>query len=54
MAPSRKSRSVHKRFSYINDVSHNKSGENGNKSRQKVSFLFLDHLYLNWLKHCIC
>lgn len=36
MAPSRKSRSVKKRFSYVNEVSSNKYGEHGNKSRPKV------------------
>jgi hypothetical protein len=36
MAPSRKSRSVNKRFSYINEVSSSKDGENANK-RQRVS-----------------
>ncbi|XP_015892697.3 protein ALWAYS EARLY 3 isoform X1 [Ziziphus jujuba] len=35
MAPSRKSRSVNKRFSYVNEVSSYKTGENANKSRQK-------------------
>lgn len=37
MAPSRKSRSVNKRFSYINEATSNKNGENTNKSRQRVS-----------------
>ena len=36
MAPSRKSRSVNKRFSYINEVASSKDGENANK-RQRVS-----------------
>ncbi|KAK9289020.1 hypothetical protein L1049_017491 [Liquidambar formosana] len=35
MAPSRKSRSVNKRFSYINDVAPNKDGENASKNRQR-------------------
>ncbi|KAF3456189.1 hypothetical protein FNV43_RR00839 [Rhamnella rubrinervis] len=35
MAPSRKSRSVNKRFSHVNEVSSNKYGENVNKSGQK-------------------
>ncbi|KAJ8766738.1 hypothetical protein K2173_007805 [Erythroxylum novogranatense] len=33
MPPSRKSRSVNRRYSYINDVSPNKSGDNASKSR---------------------
>ncbi|XP_030974090.1 protein ALWAYS EARLY 3 isoform X1 [Quercus lobata] len=37
MAPSRKSRSVNKRFSYINEVASSKDGENANKSRQRGS-----------------
>ncbi|KAF5465516.1 hypothetical protein F2P56_015513 [Juglans regia] len=36
MAPSRKSRSVNKRFSYINEVASSKDGESANK-RQRVS-----------------
>ncbi|KAK9289126.1 hypothetical protein L1049_017599 [Liquidambar formosana] len=35
MAPSRKSRSVNKRFSYINDGAPNKDGENASKNRQR-------------------
>lgn len=37
MAPSRKSRSVNKRFSYMNEAASNKYGENANKTGQKVS-----------------
>ena len=37
MAPSRKSRSVNKRFAYVNEVSANKHTENANKNKQKVS-----------------
>ena len=37
MAPSRKSRSVNKRFSYINEVASSKDGETANKSRQRGS-----------------
>lgn len=37
MAPTRKSRSVNKRFSYLNEVSPDKDGDNANKSRQRVS-----------------
>uniref|UniRef100_A0A2P2KWT2 Protein ALWAYS EARLY 3 isoform X2 n=1 Tax=Rhizophora mucronata TaxID=61149 RepID=A0A2P2KWT2_RHIMU len=49
MAPSRKSRSVNKRFSYINNVSPNKSGENGNKSRLRKKKL-ADMLGPQWKK----
>lgn len=38
MAPTRKSRSVNKRYSYINEVSRNRDGDNANKKTNRVSF----------------
>ncbi|KAG8636582.1 hypothetical protein MANES_15G014400v8 [Manihot esculenta] len=49
MAPSRKSRSVNKRFSYINEATSNKNGENTNKSRQRKRKLS-DMLGPQWSK----
>ncbi|PSR92630.1 Protein ALWAYS EARLY like [Actinidia chinensis var. chinensis] len=47
MAPTRKSRSVNKRFSYVNEVSPSKDGENAKKSLQRKRKLS-DMLGLRW------
>ncbi|XP_015573347.1 protein ALWAYS EARLY 3 isoform X2 [Ricinus communis] len=49
MAPSRKSRSVNKRFSYINEATSNKTGENDNRRRQRKRKLS-DMLGPQWSK----
>ncbi|KAL6293205.1 hypothetical protein ACE6H2_001347 [Prunus campanulata] len=49
MAPSRKSRSVNKRFSYMNEAASNKYGENANKTGQKKRKLS-DMLGPQWTK----
>ncbi|XP_012069373.1 protein ALWAYS EARLY 3 isoform X2 [Jatropha curcas] len=49
MAPSRKSRSVNKQFSYVNEVSSNKNVENASKNRQKKRKLS-DMLGPQWSK----
>lgn len=49
MAPTRKSRSVNKRFSYLNEVSPDKDGDNANKSRQRKRKLS-DMLGPQWSK----
>ncbi|KAF8387887.1 hypothetical protein HHK36_026549 [Tetracentron sinense] len=49
MAPTRKSRSVNKRFSNVNDVSPDKDGGNANKSRQRKRKLS-DMLGSQWSK----
>ncbi|XP_038720763.1 protein ALWAYS EARLY 3 isoform X2 [Tripterygium wilfordii] len=49
MAPSKKSRSVNKRFSYINEVASNKDGENASKSKQRKRKLS-DMLGPQWSK----
>ncbi|KAL6293203.1 hypothetical protein ACE6H2_001345 [Prunus campanulata] len=49
MAPSRKSRSVNKRFSYTNEAASNKYGENANKTGQKKRKLS-DMLGPQWTK----
>ncbi|XP_059668464.1 protein ALWAYS EARLY 3 isoform X2 [Cornus florida] len=49
MAPTRKSRSINKRFSYVNEVSPNKDGENAKKSLQRKRKLS-DMLGSQWTK----
>ncbi|CAL5347002.1 unnamed protein product [Camellia sinensis] len=49
MAPTRKSRSVNKRFSYVNEVSPSKDGENAKKSMQRKRKL-TDMLGSQWSK----
>ncbi|ONI28356.1 hypothetical protein PRUPE_1G139300 [Prunus persica] len=49
MAPSRKSRSVNKRFSYMNEAASNKYGDNANKTGQKKRKLS-DMLGPQWTK----
>ncbi|PQQ19454.1 protein ALWAYS EARLY 3 isoform X1 [Prunus yedoensis var. nudiflora] len=49
MAPSRKSRSVNKQFSYTNEAASNKCGENANKTGQKKRKLS-DMLGPQWTK----
>lgn len=44
MAPSRKSKSVSKRYSYASDVASKKKGENADKSGQRVSSGFVQGL----------
>lgn len=43
MAPTKKSRSVNKRFSDINEESSDKDGGNANKNKQRVRFDFTYH-----------
>lgn len=45
MAPTKKSRTVTKRFSYVSDISPKKDGEKANKSGLRVSVVFV---FLNW------
>lgn len=47
MAPTKKSRTVTKRFSYVSDISPKKDGEKANKSGLRVSVVFVQR-FLNW------
>lgn len=40
MGPTRRSRSVNKRYSYINEVSPTRRGETADRKNQRVSFPF--------------
>ena len=42
MAPTKKSRTVTKRFSYVSDISPKKDGEKANKSGLRVSVGFVE------------
>lgn len=47
MAPTRKSRSVNRRFSNLNEVSQEKDAGNSSKNKQRVSHGLFEYFFIN-------